>query len=1171
VSFRAKLLAIVGIAAAALVALTVTSALISEEVAERLETIEDVYVPRVELGPRLEAELNRLSRRFQDAVAAHDTELLASARIIRDNLLEQITRAGTAIDDALAAELRDELQDYFAVASDVSRRLIEGEMGEPIVEDIARMQERQKAAFAALEVATVVDRNALAEAFGEAASAEATASEVRLGVSLAFLALALAVSLLLARAVLRSFRALSDGFERFARGDFATPIPILAKDELGGVARRANAMAETLASAAAERDDGDWLKNGIAGLSAELRGELEAGEVARRALSFLASYLGAPAGTLYYADTGPEHRLLASYGLSAESSPPAAFKVGEGLIGEAALGRRLMIVRALPPDYMEVRSGTGRANPRTLALLPLVYANRVTGVLELAAFDGWEPLQSELLEEIRDVLTVALHVAHRREETQALLAETRAQARRLADQDEELRRTNEELHLQQEELRQTNIELKDQADTLAKQQEELEERHAALEETRKNLEIKAGELEMVSAFKSQFLTNMSHELRTPLNSMLLLSNLLAENRDGNLHDKQVEYCTTIHSAGTDLLALINQVLDLARVESGKHQLALAPTKLAEVADRARRVFEPQAKKEGLDLRVEIAPGLPERIVTDQQRVDQILTNLLGNAIKFTPDGEVALRIAAPATDVELRRPGLDPAAAVALSVSDTGPGIPADARDRIFAPFEQIDPRPDRRYGGTGLGLALVNELVDLLGGELQLESEVGRGSTFTCYLPFDPADVIGAEATAASRVAPRPTVTTRTDPEVEDAPKRPRGVESVELLLIEDDDVFAGTLAELADEAGLSYARATDGRSGLAMAKATRPGGIVLDVRLPALDGFEVMRRLREDPATRDIPVHFASVLDSPERGLALGAIGYLVKPAQAEELREMIAVLAPKPGERLRVLIVEDDVQVGHFLSRPLERDGVTVDHVLSAQAARDALDARRYDSVILDLGLPDMDGLDLLAELHERHADLPPVIISTARTLSDDERRRLEEQAEAIIQKDGASTDRVLSELRLFVRRIREGFAPRRARRKVPSDRPVRLDGRRVLVVDDDMRTVYALSAALRAKGADVLVADTGVAALDVLAEEDAVDIVLMDIMMPEMDGYEAMRRIRAQERFARLPIVALTAKAMKGDADRCVAAGASDYMAKPIDADRLFALLAARLDGGARRGA
>jgi CheY-like chemotaxis protein len=1158
-TFRTKLALVVGAAAVAFVVLIVVGTLSERRVERQLAVIQERYVPKVELGPQLENQFEHLRRGLQDAVATQDPEILGGTRQALDQFLQQLAAAQTAVAPAEAAALRTAVQDYYASAYDVARRLIAGEKGEAIVEAMAGMQSKHNQTALRLQRATSLDKGEMANAFLEASRAQVTSARIRLGVSLLCLAVVVSLAFWMGRDVVRSLFDLTAGVQRFGKGDFAQAIPVTSHDELGAVAEQANHMASSLQRLNSERDRHDWLRSGEVGLGHELRGDLEPHEVATRAARFLARYLEAPAAALYVAEPGRALVLAGDYALARAPGQPSArpsFGPGEGLVGQAAMGDELVVVQDLPAGYLKVGSGLGESAPRAVVLLPLSRVGTVTGVLELAVFKPWTPLQGELLMGVRETLTIALEVARARAALRELLAETQRQAQRLATQEEELRSTNEELQAQQEELTHTNEQVIERAKELEEQRRVLEEKNAQLQDTRRRLEQQAVELTTISTYKSQFLANMSHELRTPLNSMLLLSSLLAQNETGNLTEKQVEFCKTVNAAGKDLLALINQVLDLAKIEAGKQQIRVETITLRQVVQHLERVFSPLARDKGLKLVVEVAADLPENMATDKQRLDQILNNLLANAIKFTERGQVGLRVSRPAPHQRSRRDDLDPAHTVLFAVTDTGIGIPPEFHQRIFEPFEQVESRSDRRFGGTGLGLPIARELAALLGGALELQATSGSGSTFLCYLPEALSETAQVQASAPQPLpAPAPR---RADDRA--------GLEPGErcLLVIEDDPMFAENFSEVIHEQGLKSLLASDGESGLRLAHELQPSGIILDVRLPDVDGWTVMERLRADPATASIPVHFVSAGDGGERGMAMGAVGYLTKPASRRDLVRVIDSLAPKGERECRVLVVEDDTDTADSLVRRLQGERLAVQRVASARDALAALGKSRFDCMVLDLSLPDMDGLQLLQTLQESGApESPPVVVYTGRALSKAEAKRLETYAEAVVLKEGPSAERLLDEVRLFARRFRDGLPTRRRLAPRVHNGEVNLKGRKILVVDDDMRTVYALSALLRAKGADVVAADTGHAALDLLAAQPDVQVVLMDMMMPEMDGYEAVRRLRKEPRFRELPVIALTAKAMKGDREQCLEAGANEYLSKPIDPDRLLALLQAQL--------
>ncbi|HEX7668553.1 MAG TPA: response regulator, partial [Polyangiaceae bacterium] len=1164
-----KLLLMVAMALVPLAIVVSGSSLIGARQARDLTDVESRLVPKLELGPRLEAEFERLRQNLQDAVAAQDSAGLDAAAETKEKLFALVAGAGAALTPGQAAALRWGVQDYYQIAENVSRRLIAGETGETLVDDIARMQAQQLKAAQLIKKTTGLDKNELSAGFSSVRSASTKADQFRLAIGLSSFALVLVLSVWAGRGILRVLRDLSEGFSRFATGDFGQPIPVTAGDDLGRVAEEANQMAASLRRLGEQRDRNDWLREGQAGLSRELTGDLDLETVTERALWFLSKRVGARAGALYLKEDEGGFRLVSQYALGspAESGENAGtpevtprFGPREGLIGQAAQADDILVIDDPPPDYLRVRSGLGETAPRSVVFVPLLHLGRCVGVAELALLSPLSEQARELLTSIRQIFVIKVEAAKSRAALRTLLLRTQAQAERLATQEEELRLSNQELQSQEAGLRGANEELEAQRRVLS-------EKNAQLEDARERVQEKADELARVSSYKSQFLANMSHELRTPLNSMLLLSHLLSENETRTLTPKQVEHCRTIHAAGQDLLSLINQVLDLAKIEAGRQDILLESVALESFAAYAARVFLPLAAEKGIRLVTEVEEGAPKAITTDHQRVERILTNLLGNAIKFTEQGQVTLRIGRPQPDTRFHRPELSSERTVAFAVTDTGIGIPTEAHGRIFAPFEQVESHTQRRYTGTGLGLAIARESTELLGGELRLESAPGRGSTFTCYLPEGAtAPLDRPEATPADKE--KPDVAPVADDRENLVPKESH------LLVIEDDPFLAEQLVDIIHARKFKAVVATTGQEGLRLARELAPKGIILDVKLPDIDGWTVMERLSQDVSTRAVPVHFISGVDTPERGLSLGALGYLTKPATRAELSAVVRTLTLPPGALShRILVVEDSTVEGESIVELLQKEDLEARHVGSAAEALAAIEAEDFGCIILDLGLPDMDGLGLLETLRTRpSADAPRVVVHTGRALTKKEARQLEAYAEAVILKDGRSEERLLEEIRLFIRHLKDRL-PRDARTAPSSIQgaEVSLSGRTILLAEDDMRTVYALSALLRGKGAEVLVADTGREALEVLAAHPEVSGVLMDVMMPEMDGYEAMRQLRLDARLRTLPVIALTAKAMKGERERCLAAGATDYLTKPVDGQHLLATLKAWLDLGGSNGA
>ena len=1105
-TFRAKLFAIFGATLLALVSVLVVSTWMGVRQSRELDDVQGRLVPKTELGPRVEAEFERLVRSMQDAVVAQDATALFAAQERKSALFELIGQAGGALDPAAAAALRWAVQDYYQTAHDVSQRMIAGESSEALLTEVKRMQVLQARALAQVKKSTSVDRNELGRAFLAVRDANLSADRLRLGITLGGIFVVALLASWGGGGMLQAVGHLSKGLARFGTGDFHTPIPVTTQDELAKVAEQANQMALSLALLSEARERDDWLKAGLAGLGERLRGELEPQAVAKGALEFLAVRVGALAGALYLREDDGELRLEAQFAggkASDDVGARARFAEGEGLLGQAFASGELTVIDGMPDGYLKLKSGLGEAAPRELLLLPLVHFGRKVGALELALLTPASAVARELLLAARAPVVIALEAARASAARQALLQETQAQRLELATQNGEL------------------------------------------EKARGVLSQKADELNRVSAYKSQFLANMSHELRTPLNSMLLLSHLLAENESRNITPKQVEHLRTIHSAGQDLLSLINQVLDLSKIEAGKQDITLESVEPGHFTAFARRLFEATAAQKGLELVTRVEATAPALLVTDRQRVERILINLLSNALKFTARGQVTLSIGRPRGS----NGGPPPQGMVAFTVTDSGTGIPQDALERVFAPFEQVQSQANRGHAGTGLGLPIARESARLLGGELLLENSSSEGSTFVCVVP--------ERASSATLPSSRPGKPVADDAE-QLAPNEPH------LLIIEDDVVLAEQLVDIARARRLKVVVVGTAREGLKLAAQGKTVGIILDVRLPDLDGWSVMERLKQDERTRGIPVHFVSGVDAPHRGLALGAVGYLVKPTSHADLASMMRKLVPSDSTQA-ILVVEDDPDQGQSVLSVLQQGGLDAKLVRSAGAALEALRAEQFGCVILDLGLPDMDGRKVLEMLRQKpELGSPRVVIHTGRALSQQARQDLEAYAEAVVHKDERSSERLLEEVGHFVRHV---IAPSLPPAPVSARPDVSLQGVKLLLAEDDMRTVYSLSALLRGKGADVVTAETGAEALTALAQHHDIRGVLMDIMMPEMDGYEAMRRLRQEPRLAKLPVIALTAKAMTGERERCLAAGASDYMPKPIDGDQLLVTLQRWLSPGA----
>ena len=924
-----------------------------------------------------------------------------------------------------------------------------------------------------------------------------------------------------------------------------------------------------------------WLRTGQVKLSSRIRSEQRITTLGDSILEFIAEYLGARVGAIYLAEGGVFRR-VAGYALAPGDND--ILRPGDGLLGQAAKERRSLHVTDLPPGYLPVASSLGRGVPAELLVAPALADGELQAVMELGFLKPIQGSDLELLDRLSETLGAAIRRSRERTRLEEVLEETQRQAEELQQQQEELQQQQEELRVSNEELEEQGRVLKESQLRLESQQTELEQINSQLEEQAQQLEgqrddlasaqkglvERGAELERANQYKSQFLANMSHELRTPLNSSQIFAKLLADNKDGNLSEQQVKYAQSISASGDDLLALINDILDLSAIEARKVELDPQPTAVGPMVEGMLRNFQPVAQQKGLRLVAAIQPGVPERIETDGRRAGQILKNLLSNALKFTEQGEVVLRVFPGAAS-----------GTVCFSVTDQGIGIAPEQQELIFEAFRQADGKTNRKYGGTGLGLAIARDLARLLGGDLVVASTPGEGSVFTLTLPVQ--FVAGAPGVPPSPPASRPAVAAPVpEPVRSAAPAAPRPMLSMpdidddremldpgarHILVIEDDERFASILRDLAHELGFQCVVATTASAGLAAATRYRPGAILLDMHLPDQSGLSVLDMLKHNPDTRHIPVHVVSGKDYVQEALELGAIGYALKPVKREQLVEAFELMAAKLSQSLRrVLVVEDDPRQREGLVQLLGAGDVRVTAVASAAAALAEMAKLSFDCVVIDLHLPEVSGYQLLEQMAmQEEVSFPPVIVYTGRVLSAEEEQQLRRYSRSIIIKDARSPERLLDEVTLFLHQVEAELPPDRQRMlKSARNRDSALDGRRILVVEDDVRNVFALSSLLEPRGAKVVIARNGREALEALQARqgvlaERVDLVLMDIMMPEMGGLTAMREIRKRPDWKKLPIIALTAKAMKDDQDHCLSAGANDYVAKPLDPDKLLSLI------------
>jgi len=905
----------------------------------------------------------------------------------------------------------------------------------------------------------------------------------------------------------------------------------------------------------------DWLQSGQVGLATSIFGEQRVESLGENILKFMAEYCDAHAGAIFIRDSKGHFRRMATYGVPEDSDTPITFKSGDGLLGQAVKDGRTFMVRDVPEGYLSVGSALGKGNPRHLIIAPASVDDQVNAVLELGFIHPVSELAIELLERASEPVGIAVRSADYRLHLQNLLEESQRQSEELQSQGEELRVNNEELEEQSQALKESQSRLEQQQVELEQTNSQLEEQTQELEAQRDDLaraaavvEAKAQELQMASQYKSDFLANMSHELRTPLNSSLILAKLLADNTHGNLTAEQVKFAQTIQSSGNDLLMLINDILDLSKIESGHMDIHAEQIGLERMVHDLGRVFEPLAQQKNLSFKINLATSCPKRITTDKMRLEQVLKNLLSNAIKFTDSGKVELTISQTADK------------RIAFEVSDTGIGIAQEQQHSIFEAFRQADGTISRKYGGTGLGLSISRELVRLLGGTLDLKSEKGKGSSFTVSMP----EVYDANH-IASHVAVSPIPRTELAPEPSVAPVK-RWIDDDRehlsgkrriILVIEDDEPFARILYELAHELDFQCLITNTAEEALILARQYLPSAVVLDVGLPDHSGLSVLDRLKRDPRTRHIPVHVVSAGDHAQTALSLGAVGYMIKPVKREDLADAFKKLEVKLAQSMRrILVVEDDPVQQDSVKRLLAAPDVETVGVGTAAECLELLKKSTFDCMVLDLSLPDASGYSLLDTLSKEEAySFPPVIVYTGRDLSADEEQRLRRFSKSIIIKGAKSPERLLDEVTLFIHQVVAEMPPEQQKMLAKArDRDAVLEGRHILVVEDDVRNVYALTNILEPRGAVVHIARNGLEALKALQEKKVpIDLVLMDVMMPEMDGLTATREIRKNPDWKKLPVIMLTAKAMRDDQERCLDAGANDYMAKPLDVEKLLSLV------------
>ena len=1184
---------------------------------ERLNFIVETRVEALKRSTRLHRNISELRTQEKEIILATDADWVARANDRIEAVRVEIEHRIDELEELdLSRETAMMVEDFRLAYRRFNRTLdqILDLNQEQRVEEarlLSRTEglERSDSAVALAQRLTEIQEAALATAKEESDQLFSRMVNLTLVLLLVAMGLGTALALIVGRNVAGSVGRIVAATGRIADGDLETSVEAEGRDEIGQLAAAVGRMQGALREARGRSEDQAWLQTGLARLNEVVLGQEDVEKLAGEVIAEIASYLNAKVGVLYMLEEQggqPFLRLLGSFAYAQRKNLSNRFALGEGLVGQAALERKQIMIQNAPEDYVRVVSGLGESVPRNICVTPFLFEGNLRGVIEMGTLHPMSDLELQYLEQVTAAVATAFEMARSQQLLRTQQEELRSSNEELQEQTAALEQSQEELKNQQEELKTANTELEMQMrrvqeseERLKVQQEEmeitnrelesknelLERQKDEMEQARRDIAAQAEEVALASRYKSEFLANMSHELRTPLNSLLLLARSLRDNQEGNLNQDQIESAGIIFDSGSDLLNLINEILDLSRIEAGRMELHLERVEVAGLGETVRAQFEHMAHDQGLSLEVVCEEGAPSHLITDSQRLGQVIKNLMGNALKFTEEGGVTVSFAPVEAGTDLGRSGLEPAESLAIRVADTGIGIPEDKQKIIFEAFQQADTGDRRRYGGTGLGLSISRELVALLGGEMQLVSEPGKGSTFTLYVPLERGAT--EAATGGTGAVRAPLREAFSAPLENTAPQREggatpvkqepamvapssRGVaddrENIEdgdraILVVEDDIRFAGILVGYVRERGFRCLVAHSGEEGLELAKTHCPDGVLLDINLPQMDGWAVLSELKRDVDTRHIPVHIVSVEEQSAESLRIGAIGHASKPLQKEEIEEILKRLegASAQAEK-QVLVIEDEPAMRRETVRLIGNGNVHVDEVETGQQGLEALRACRFDLVVMDLGLPDMQGLTMLETLAREEIPLPPIIVHTVRELTVDEEMALRRYADSIILKDVRSQERLIDEVALFLHRV-VGDLPEEKRQAIQhlheSDEP--LKGKTVLVVEDDMRTMFAMSRLLAGHGVNPLKAENGEKALAMLDEHSDVDLVLMDMMMPVLDGYGALERIRAQDRFSQLPIIALTAKAMKEDRQKCLEAGASDYLSKPVEEDRLLSLM------------
>ncbi len=990
----------------------------------------------------------------------------------------------------------------------------------------------------------------------------------------------------------RQIRTILTVVTNVTEGNLTGNIDIVARGEVETLKNGLNQMIRTLKETSEVNTEQDWLKTNLSNFSQLMQGSKDLQSLADLVIRELCSAINAQHGVFYLLNEGDEENskdaelaLLASYAYHERKSVANSFEIGQGLVGQAAREKKRILVHNVPEDYIKIGSGLGDAAPLNVVVLPVLFEGELISVIELAAFGPFSDNVLNFLDQLAVSLGVVANTVKASTQTVNLLNASQSLSQELQNQQMELTETNQkleaqarnllesesELKNQQEELQQTNEELEEKSRVLIDQKREVEKKNREIEEAKVQLEEKAQQLAVSSKYKSEFLANMSHELRTPLNSLMVLSDGLRKNIDKNLNDKQIEKMNTIHDSGIELLELINEILDLSKIEAGKMSIQVGDIFMQRIQDWALRGFQQMAENKELEFIATLGKNLPPAIRTDEKRLQQVIKNFLSNALKFTEKGRIALHIGVASDGWSEQQETLNHAPiVVAFAVTDTGIGIAQDKHQLIFEAFQQEDGTTSRRYGGTGLGLSISREIAELLGGEIVLESIVGKGSTFTLFLPQTYQRPSHLDDYSSKPILPGIPL----QRQIENTPVVEQSMKEVDddrvnikandrtVLIIEDDISFAKILLEQAREKGYKGIVATRGDSGLYCAKEYQPDAIILDIKLPIMNGWTILDRVKHDPKIRHIPIQVVSVDDVSQRGLKQGAIACLQKPLDETRLKKIFQRIDHFKSQKVKqMLVVEDNESQRQAIIDLIGNGDVHVIAVGSAEEGIAALEEQEFHCLVLDLILPNMSGIEMVEKIKEQpQLNSLPIIVYTGKEISEEEEIRLRAVAETIIVKNVKSPERLLDETALFLHRVEANLPePKRQMLQQVHENDPQLSGRKILIVDDDVRNIFTLTSIFEAHDSVTLYAESGKQALDVLKSNSDIEIVLMDIMMPEMDGYEAIRRIRQMPEIHDIPIIAVTAKAMREDREKCLEAGASDYIVKPVDTEQLLSLV------------